>query len=191
MINQRTLAGFHDLSPCLAEHAASESSLIAAEKWLYRFTPDDIAEIETAYTHFKSLDLPFNAINHTTFPIPTGSGLFKALKDAEQKVKYGLGLTVLRGLPVREWERTKQIAIFAGVSSYIGAQRIKQGKQNIVHLRYVSARRDRRSLTILTSRDITNLDVDKRPAISELPIDTMFRPVLMSSCQGPDQRQPR
>lgn len=42
---------------------------------------------------------------------------------------------MLRGLPVKEWDRTKQIAIFAGVSSYIGEKRIKQGKQNIVHLR--------------------------------------------------------
>jgi len=118
------------------------------EKWLYRFTPEDITLLNAAYDHFVSLKLSNNDISKETFPIPADSGLYKALEEAVHEIKHGLGLRVLRGLPVDEWTRAKQIAIFAGVTSYIGPRRIKQGNQVIVHL-----------------RDITNLPEDTRPPI--------------------------
>ncbi|WVQ94094.1 hypothetical protein IAU59_001172 [Kwoniella sp. CBS 9459] len=119
------------------------------EKFLYRFTEEDVSLLNRAYEHFVSLSLHNNKIDRTTFPIPSDSGLFEALAKASQEIKTGLGFRVLRGLPVDDWERKKQIVIFAGISAYIGTRRIKQGTQNIVHL-----------------RDITNLEVDKRPVIS-------------------------
>lgn len=59
---------------------------------------------------------------------------------------------MLRGLPVDEWTREKQIIVFAGVASYLGDEtRQRQGDRNITHL-----------------RDITHLTADDRPAIGEL-----------------------
>ncbi|KAK4687860.1 hypothetical protein P7C73_g2257, partial [Tremellales sp. Uapishka_1] len=119
------------------------------EKWLYRFDVVDIGLLNAAHAHFAALSLPNNRITQQTFPIPKDSKLYKALAHAKQEIRTGLGFRVLRGLPVDSWNRAKQIAIFAGISTYIGGERIKQGKQNIVHL-----------------RDVTNLDVDKRPVIA-------------------------
>lgn len=48
-----------------------------------------------------------------------------------------------------EWARAKQIIVFAGLAAYLGEGRIKQGKQNIVHL-----------------RDITQVAEGERPTIS-------------------------
>jgi hypothetical protein len=140
--------------------------------------------IEAAYSHFSSLEVPFNSIDTTTFPIPTDSGLFKALKDAEQKVKFGLGLTVLRGLPVRRWERTKQIAIFAGISSYIGAKRIKQGKQNIVHLRHVVSTA-KGSIRLTQGTSPTWKQTSDLPSVGFSP-QQHVEAALTLSCQGPD-----
>ncbi|WVF66484.1 hypothetical protein IAT40_001224 [Kwoniella sp. CBS 6097] len=119
------------------------------EKFLYKFTEEDVSLLNKAYDHFVSLSIPNNKIERATFPIPSDSKLFQALAKASQEIKTGLGFRVLRGLPVDDWERKKQIVIFAGIAAYIGSRRIKQGTQNIVHL-----------------RDITNLEVDKRPVIS-------------------------
>ncbi|OWT40286.1 taurine catabolism dioxygenase TauD [Cryptococcus neoformans Bt1] len=119
------------------------------EKWLYRFTVDDIALLETAYKYFVSLSLTKNDISRETFPIPIDSTLYKELRKSEYEINHGVGLRVLRGLPVDDWEREQQLIIFAGISAYVGDRRIKQGIQNVVHL-----------------RDITTLDVDKRPAIT-------------------------
>ncbi|ODN75600.1 hypothetical protein L202_06719 [Cryptococcus amylolentus CBS 6039] len=135
------------------DHAASDWDgrvlINQPEKFLYKFTPEDISLINKAHDHFISLNLHKDLISPSTFPIPEDSTLYKALRHAEHEINHGLGLRVLRGLPVDEWTREKQLAVFAGVSSYISEKRIKQGLQNVVHL-----------------RDITNLDVDKRPAIT-------------------------
>lgn len=116
---------------------------------MYRFSPEDINLINQAHDHFVTLNLSNNAISISTFPIPSSSNLYIELQKAATQVKFGLGFILLRGLPVNEWSRQKQIQVFAGISSHFGGERIKQGVQNIVHL-----------------RDITDLAVDKRPAIS-------------------------
>ncbi|RSH86306.1 uncharacterized protein EHS24_004548 [Apiotrichum porosum] len=118
------------------------------KKWTYNFTTEDINVLNAAYDHFVSLKVSNDSISRETFPIPADSGLFKQLQETDKEIKSGLGFRVLRGLPVDDWERIKQIVIFAGISSYVGGRRIKQGPKNIVHL-----------------RDITQLEADKRPAI--------------------------
>lgn len=110
---------------------------MTAEKWVYHFTAEDIGVIEGAYRHFESLALSNNEISRETFPIPPDSALFKALAATRDQINNGIGLRVLRGLPVDEWERAKQLVIFAGISAYVGTARIKQGTQNVVHLRLV------------------------------------------------------
>ena len=128
------------------------AALTTAEKWLYRFTPADLALIDKAHDHFTSLKLPNNDIDRETFPIPTDSDLYKALAKTLEAITRGIGFNVLRGLPVDEWTRAKQIIVFAGLAAYLGEGRIKQGKQNIVHL-----------------RDITQVAEGERPTISTSP----------------------
>lgn len=81
------------------------------------------------------MNLPNNDIARETFPISEESNLHKALEKAAQEINHGLGLRVLRGLPVDSWTRSEQLIVFAGISAYIGGRRIKQGKQNVAHLR--------------------------------------------------------
>lgn len=115
---------------------------------MYHFTPEDIDLVNKAHDHFAALKVPNDDLSPDTFPIPDSSTLYNALKTTAEEINHGLGFRILRGLPVDDWSRTKQIAVFAGLSSYIGERRLKQGPKNIVHL-----------------RDITSLDADKRPAI--------------------------
>lgn len=127
----------HSLTPTLAE------------KWLYTFTPADIELIEAAHDHFVGLKVHKNEISRDTFPIPKDSALHAELLNVTEEINHGLGLRVLRGLPVDRWAREKQVIIFAGISSYLGdGERQRQGDKNITHL-----------------RDITQLPADIRPAI--------------------------
>lgn len=120
---------------CLVPLLCLTDLQLLAEKWLYRFTVDDIALVETAYKYFASLSLTKNDISRETFPIPTDSTLYKELRKSKYEINHGVGLRVLRGLPVDDWEREQQLIIFAGISAYVGERRIKQGIQNVVHLR--------------------------------------------------------
>ncbi|KAL1405592.1 hypothetical protein Q8F55_009231 [Vanrija albida] len=121
------------------------------EKWLYTFTAEDVALLNKAYDHFAALNVHNNEIARATFPIPAESKLYAELQNVTHEINHGVGLRVLRGLPVDEWERNKQIVIFAGISAYLGSEtRQRQGvsDNNITHL-----------------RDITHLAADDRPAI--------------------------
>nr|XP_019044398.1 hypothetical protein I302_07682 [Kwoniella bestiolae CBS 10118]OCF23328.1 hypothetical protein I302_07682 [Kwoniella bestiolae CBS 10118] len=104
------------------------------EKWLYRFTEEDIKLINEAYNHFQSLSISNNEIDKTTFPIGDDTNLYKNLTQITHELNHGLGFRVLRGLPVDEWSRAKQISIFAGISAYVSSKRISNKGDNIVHL---------------------------------------------------------
>nr|XP_019010100.1 uncharacterized protein I206_04568 [Kwoniella pini CBS 10737]OCF48881.1 hypothetical protein I206_04568 [Kwoniella pini CBS 10737] len=108
------------------------------EKWLYVFSEEDVELVNKAYDHFQSLNITNNEIDQMTFPVPEDSSLYKALKGIPYELNHGLGLRVLRGLPVDEWTRSKQISVFAGISAYVSPRRIANNGNNIVHLRWLS-----------------------------------------------------
>lgn len=74
----------------------------AAAEWLHVFTSAEIADVEQATRHFISLELPFGKISQETFPLTV---LKEALAKAVDEIFGGIGLRVLRGLPVQSWDR--------------------------------------------------------------------------------------
>ncbi|KAL8290635.1 hypothetical protein RQP46_002893 [Phenoliferia psychrophenolica] len=114
--------------------------------WLHVFPEAEVAEVQGAIDHFLALGLPFSAISQETFPLST---LKSALEKAVIDIHQGLGLRVFRGLPVAKWDRRSQIIAFAGISSYIGPERFRQGP----------------SAAIAHLRDLTGRDPGSRPAI--------------------------
>lgn len=77
-------------------------TLCTAELWLHVVTPEEIADVERAIEHYKSLKLPFSEINQSTFPLTV---LKTELDHVVQEVHHGLGVRVLRGLPAHKWDR--------------------------------------------------------------------------------------
>ncbi|KAK4703941.1 hypothetical protein P7C70_g2278, partial [Phenoliferia sp. Uapishka_3] len=116
------------------------------ELWLHNFTAEEIADIDNAITHFLSLDLPFSSISKETFPLTV---LKPVLDQAVIDLHRGIGIRVFRGFPVANYDRKSQIIAFAGISSYIGPTRLRQGP----------------SAAIAHLRDLTSLDPGERPAI--------------------------
>ncbi|WRT70445.1 uncharacterized protein IL334_007443 [Kwoniella shivajii] len=138
-----------ELQPSDRKTNIDDAEKQATEQWLYRFTEEDVKLVNKAYEHFESLSVSNNEITQKTFPIAADSTLCRVLNETTQELNSGLGFRVLRGLPVGSWTRAKQISVFAGLSSYVNPKRIANNGSNIVHL-----------------RDITNVEADKRPAIS-------------------------
>ncbi|BCS22229.1 TauD/TfdA family dioxygenase [Aspergillus puulaauensis] len=91
--------------------------------WTYVLSPEQLAEIDAALAHFKSLDLHYGYITQETFPLPT---LHAELRRLSNELHSGHGFFVLRGLKVDEHTREENIIIYAGVSSHIAAQRGRQ-----------------------------------------------------------------
>ncbi|KAJ7811045.1 hypothetical protein B0H14DRAFT_2860993 [Mycena olivaceomarginata] len=130
-----------------AEDPIPEGFPRQTDRWLHNLTAEEIEDVDQAIKHFISLGLGFSAITQETFPLKV---LDKALSKAVDEIFNGVGLRIIRGLPVQKYDRKAQIIAFAGISAYIGEHRYRQGPSAaaIAHL-----------------RDLTALDPGERPPI--------------------------
>ncbi|KAK0391429.1 hypothetical protein NLU13_0929 [Sarocladium strictum] len=96
-----------------------------AEKydWTYVLSEEQLAEIDAALQHFKSLNIAKGYISQETFPLPK---LHDQLRRLSRELHQGHGFFVLRGLDVDRYTREENIIIYAGVSSHIGPIRGRQ-----------------------------------------------------------------
>ncbi|KAI0407889.1 Clavaminate synthase-like protein [Xylaria palmicola] len=100
----------------------TESDL-CKEDYIFNLDTVDIAEIKEALSRLKGLDVEFQDIKRSTFPLPK---LGPRLESLATKVYDGIGFCVVRGLNPRHFSREDNILIYLGVSSYFGEQRGRQ-----------------------------------------------------------------
>ncbi|TFK27344.1 Clavaminate synthase-like protein [Coprinopsis marcescibilis] len=93
------------------------------DQWVYRLSPEELAEIQTGLDHFKNLGLEMGYISKDTFPLPT---LSSKLHEFAQELYSGRGFFVLRTIPVEQYSRAEIAIIYAGISSHVGSGRGKQ-----------------------------------------------------------------
>ncbi|KAL2846479.1 hypothetical protein BJX68DRAFT_256390 [Aspergillus pseudodeflectus] len=91
--------------------------------WTYVLNEKQLAEIDAALAHFKSLDLSFGHITQEAFPLPE---LHPELRRLSDELHSGHGFFVIRGLRVDEHTREENIIIYAGISAHIAPQRGRQ-----------------------------------------------------------------
>ncbi|KAJ3094506.1 hypothetical protein HK100_006117 [Physocladia obscura] len=95
------------------------------EKWLHYLTNDQNAALKVALDHWKSLTLPYHQLNRTTFPLPES---FKAVTESwVDTLLNGLGFLQLRGFNIDDYSEEDAIIVYAGLASYVGDQRLRQG----------------------------------------------------------------
>lgn len=91
--------------------------------WTYVLREDQLAEIDEAVKHFKSLGLPISHVAKDTFPLPK---LHSELRRLSHELHFGHGFFVIRGLRVDEHTRDENVITYAGLSSHIAPQRGRQ-----------------------------------------------------------------
>lgn len=107
------------------------------ETWLYHLTKADISDLEAAAHHFQSLDLDVGEITAETFPIATFSNHVAQLKE---KLLTGVGIEVLRGLPITEYSQAFVATIFCGIGAHVGSARSQNADGHILgHVRDIGA----------------------------------------------------
>ncbi|OZJ03065.1 hypothetical protein BZG36_03785 [Bifiguratus adelaidae] len=99
------------------------------DRWLTRFMPEQLEEIEGALKVYKASGEPLIKITRELFPLPTVSKLLGEHKD---ELLNGQGVTLLRGLPIHKYTREDQIAIFMGLGSYLGHRIPQNGKGHVL-----------------------------------------------------------
>lgn len=107
------------------------------DAWLVTLPPHQISEIEDAATAFLSLGKDIGEIQKPDFPLPTFS---THLAKLSKKLLHGVGVEVLRGLPIKSYSQEFSAAIFCGIGAHLGAARSQNAMGHILgHVRDVGA----------------------------------------------------
>ncbi|SLN35926.1 Taurine catabolism dioxygenase TauD, TfdA family [Falsiruegeria litorea R37] len=105
------------------------------EDWLYQLAPDDVADLEQAARHFLSLNRDVGEITAEGFPLTQFAAHLSALRD---KLLNGVGVEVLRGLPVEAYDQKMAAAVFCGIGAHLGSARSQNADGHILgHVRDV------------------------------------------------------
>ncbi len=97
-------------------------------QWLVPFTHDEIDELEAAGTACLQKSLGLDDITRQTFVIPS---VAEKLRQVALQVGQGIGVCVLRGLPVARWGDELSALIYWGLGHYLGRPGVQnpQGEQ--------------------------------------------------------------
>ena len=107
------------------------------DAWLYQLTADDVGDLEASASHFQSLGIDIGEISKKTFPL-TAFG--EHIAELKQTLLSGVGLEVLRGLPIKKYSEAFAATIFCGIGAHIGSARSQNADGHILgHVRDIGA----------------------------------------------------
>lgn len=106
------------------------------EKYKYYFTQEDLFEIHNAIKKFKKLGLPLKKVSKENFEL--GSIGSKLEKFGEDLYK-GIGVRLLRGFNIDDYDEQERLIAYLGISSYIGDIRDAQGlNRALTHIKSIA-----------------------------------------------------
>lgn len=103
--------------PYAKPSAWTSDSLKTNKTWLCRLTDNDVAELDAALAEVKRRGLGVPAIGKQDFPL---GALGKKLADVLNELEDGLGVVLLRGLPMHRFSKQDAGTIFWGVGTHLG-----------------------------------------------------------------------
>jgi len=87
------------------------------EKWVHRWTDEEIAEIERATDGFRAAGHGITDIKKELFPLPNVGPWLETVKD---DIQNGKGFILLKGFPVQRWGLDKSAVAYMGIGTYLG-----------------------------------------------------------------------
>ena len=111
--------------------------MAAPERWTYRLSDADVAEIENAATIFIDSGRPLGQITRDLFPLPEFGVWLDSLRET---LIHGIGFQLITGLPVETYSGDMRATIFCGIGSHIGRARSQNAAGHLLgHVRDVGA----------------------------------------------------
>lgn len=111
--------------------------MVTPERWTYRLSDAEVAEIENAATAFIDSGRPLGLITRDLFPLPK-FGVW--LENLRENLIRGIGFQLITGLPVENYTGDMRATIFCGIGSHIGRARSQNAAGHLLgHVRDVGA----------------------------------------------------
>jgi len=97
--------------------AWTAAGLAKSDRWEYRLSPSEVAELDMALGVAKSRGLTDRTLTRAAFPLPT---LAPTLGRMLRELEDGCGVMLVRGLPVMRWGQTDSQLVYAGFGVHFG-----------------------------------------------------------------------
>lgn len=104
--------------------AWAAADIEGTNSWQYQLLKEEVRELLAAVRHANSLQKPLAEFSKSDFPLPILSLKIQNWRDAVQK---GMGVQVVRGLPVEEWSQDEAEIVFWCLGLHMG----QPGGQNV------------------------------------------------------------
>lgn len=109
----------------------------STDRWLHTLSCDEIRDLENAARHFLALGQDIREITKISFPLSVFSHHIDPLR---QRLLNGVGVEVLRGLPVSSYTNEFAEAVFCGIGAHLGSARSQNAAGDVLgHVRDVGA----------------------------------------------------
>jgi hypothetical protein len=103
--------------------------LARSTDWIWPFSPNALAELDTALAAVTRRGLPWPAIRTEDFPL---SELARTLADAQRELEDGRGVVLLRGLPVERYTEDQLRALYFGIGAHLGTPRFQNSRGELI-----------------------------------------------------------
>lgn len=138
------------------------------EKWMTRLTKQDIAELENAARHYLSLSKDIGEISKEEFPL---AQFGNHLIVMQEKLLRGVGVEVLRGLPIEIYTPEFAATVFCGIGSHLGSARSQNAQGHILgHVRDIGASGDDMTKRIYQTSERQTFHTDSADVVALLCI---------------------
>ncbi len=110
------------------------------DSWMVRLSEPDVAEIESAVAHAKSLGGALATTGRGEFPLPT---LAPRIAEWARELRDGRGFVLLRGIPVKRWGEADASLAYWGIGQHLGAPGAQNPDEELLgHVRDMGEERD-------------------------------------------------
>jgi hypothetical protein len=105
--------------------------------WMHQLSGGEITDLENAARHYLGLCKDVGEITKADFPLAHFNTHLAAMR---QKLLHGIGVEVLRGLPIENYTQEFAATIFCGIGAHLGHARSQNAAGHILgHVRDVGA----------------------------------------------------
>ena len=106
-----------------------------SSQWFYQLTAEDMGDLENAARHYLSLARDIGEIQQEDFPL---IHFRQHLENLKEKLLTGVGVELIRGLPVESYNKEFVATIFCGIGAHLGSARSQNAQGHILgHVRDV------------------------------------------------------
>lgn len=107
----------HTFSPVRTPWVWTSAELASRTDWIVPLTAKALSEIETALIAVKRQGLPIERISARDFALPATAEIFAGVRD---RLGDGIGLCLVRGLPIERYDQEDLTRILWGIGTHIG-----------------------------------------------------------------------